>query len=202
MKYFGQVLFSSSTIGSGVGRAFDYRFGDYYVRRAPNGYDMDISCWSRPYTMGQVLANEFGVEMHLSFKLEDGDGTEYVIFEDGIYENVKGKWTNVTQSVHTLPVFKRFLSRNDNRVVTMHIVRRDQKGFHVGDLIAGINDVFGITNRNMTLGRIMHIANNGDEVVIEVLEHTTRPEMVGSLQNATLTKHGKNMFKRVVKNED
>lgn len=199
MKHFGQIVFAGGSIGSGSGHAYDYRYGDYYIKRYANGLNIDITCWNRPFTMGEVFANEFDVDMNMSFKLEDGDGTEYVIFTDGIYENVKGKWVNVTQIVNTLPIFKRFLNRTDNRIVKGNVIRRDGKGFFVGDLVKGVNTVYGITDVDMTLGRIKHIERDGNSIVIEILEHNTMPNMVGTLQNAALFRSEKAMFERVDK---
>ena len=54
--------------------------------------------------------------------------------------------------------------------------------FKVGDIVRGtINHEYGITNENMTKGKVVEVVSHygDDDIQVKVLEHKTKPEWIG-----------------------
>lgn len=51
-------------------------------------------------------------------------------------------------------------------------------GFHVGDLVRGIGNTYGITNENMTLGVVKAVRVGNENIIrVRVLEHLNNEEL-------------------------
>lgn len=51
-------------------------------------------------------------------------------------------------------------------------------GFHVGDLVRGIGNTYGITNENMTLGVVKAVRVGNENIIrVRVLEHINNAEI-------------------------
>lgn len=68
--------------------------------------------------------------------------------------------------------------------------------FEVGDIIKGISDYYGITNKDMTKGKVVEADNY--RICVKILEHETTPEEIGNTYHVD---NSEEYFKLVNQNE-
>ena len=177
--------------GTVVGRTWDG-----YTKCLIKG-DVDKNYFSvrSGYTFGQVLSNEMNIKMNQVFKIDTEFSPEFVIWLDGIYEKVKDKWVNITNNLDKTVVIQRLLDIN-TPIIELHIETNGKTVFNVGALVRGINNRYGITDKNMYIGEIIHVHDDGNTISIRVIDHSIS-RYNGSVQEAQFICDGELMFELI-----
>lgn len=200
---FGKTLFQDRRMSSAVGNVKKKVYGGYCVARKGRDICMSDFETSNFYSMGVVLEKELGLAKNMKFAVAGAEHTQFVIWEDGLYEKVGDKWHNVTHIMHKTPVMKRYLD-NNTEIVHYGNCYQEMDYFMVGDIIKGDNIRYGITSNKMLRGKILDIVYG--EASIEVLEMVDGLERFeGTVQLANLYDNGRKNFIRLergVANED